>query len=291
MDEEVVKKADVLVEAYPYIRQYRDKIFVIKFGGSIFRLTQIKENILKDIAFLEAVGVKTLLVCGGGPFINEEMENRGKQPKFVEGIRITDEETLAIVKEILFGIRDNLVKYLRDYLEVKDADALLPEEKAIIAREIHYQQGEKIINLGFVGQIASVNSQYIEQRLEKHRVLVVAPVMSSEGNILYNINGDSVASGLAGAVKAEKLIFLTDVLGVMRNPENPETLISVLKHSEVEGLIASKVIKAGMIPKVSSGISAIKQGVKKVHIVSGNIQHSIILEVFTEHGVGTEIIN
>lgn len=289
MDEEIIKKADVLVEAYPYIKKYRDKIFVIKFGGSIFRLSQIKENILKDIAFLEAAGVKTLLVCGGGPFINEEIEKQGKTPKFVEGLRVTDEETLSIVKNVLYGIRDKIVEYLKETLEVKAA-VLEPEEKFMLARKIHYQQGEKIVNLGFVGQVASVNSEYIGEKVEKERILVAAPVVSSEDGTLYNINGDSVASGLAEAMQAEKLIFITDVLGVMRNPENPQTLISVLKHSEVEDLIAGNIIKEGMIPKVSSGISAIKKGVKKVHIVSGNIQHSIILEVFTEHGVGTEII-
>ncbi|HNS32578.1 MAG TPA: acetylglutamate kinase [bacterium] len=290
MDEEVVKKADVLVEAYPYIRQYRDKIFVIKFGGSIFRLTQIKENILKDIAFLEAVGVKTLLVCGGGPFINEEIEKRGKKPRFVEGLRVTDEETLVIVKEVLSGIRDKIVGYYRETLDVK-ASSLLPEEKFMLARKIHYQQGEKIINLGFVGQVASVDSEYIKMRFEKEKILVAAPVVSSEDNIMYNINGDAVASGLAESMKVEKLIFITDVLGVMRNPENPQTLISMLRHSEVEDLISSNVIKEGMIPKVSAGISAISKGVKKVHIISGNVQHSIILEVFTEHGIGTEITN
>jgi len=289
VEEEVVKKADVLVEAYPYIKEYRDKIFVIKFGGSIFKLSQIKENILKDIAFLEAVGVKTLLVCGGGPFINEEIEKRGKETRFIEGLRVTDEETLAVVKEVLFGIRDKIVAYLRETLEMK-ADYLSPEEKFMLARKIHYQQGEKIINLGFVGQVESVNTDYIKEKLDRERILVAAPVISSADGVLYNINGDSVASGLAEALEAEKLIFITDVLGVMRNPENSQTLISVLKHSEVEDLIASKIIKEGMIPKVTSGISAIKKGVKKVHIVSGNIQHSIILEVFTEHGVGTEIV-
>ncbi len=288
MDEEVVKKADVLVEAYPYIKKYRDKIFVIKFGGSIFKLPQIKDSILNDIAFLEVVGIKTIIVCGGGPFINDEIEKRGKKPDFVEGLRVTDEETLNIVKDVLSGIRDRIVEYYRSSLNVTAA-ALLPEEKFMLARKIHYQQGEKVINLGFVGQVASVNSDYIKSRLEKERILVAAPISSSEENVMYNINADSVASGLAEALQVEKLIYITDVLGVMRNPENPQTLISVLRQSEVEELVSSKVIKSGMIPKVSAGISAIRKGVKKVHIISGNIQHSIVLEVFTEHGVGTEI--
>ena len=288
MDEEVVKKADVLVEAYPYIKKYRDKIFVIKFGGSIFKLPQIKDSILNDIAFLEVVGIKTIIVCGGGPFINDEIEKRGKKPDFVEGLRVTDEETLNIVKDVLSGIRDRIVEYYRSSLNVTAA-ALLPEEKFMLARKIHYQQGEKVINLGFVGQVASVNSDYIKSRLEKERILVAAPISSSEENVMYNINADSVASGLAEALQVEKLIYITDVLGVMRNPENPQTLISVLRQSEVEELVSSKVMKSGMIPKVSAGISAIRKGVKKVHIISGNIQHSIVLEVFTEHGVGTEI--
>ncbi len=289
MEEEVIKKAEVLVEAYPYIREYRDKVFIIKCGGSIFRSSHLKESILKDIAFLEAVGIKTLMICGGGPFITEEIEKRGKKPVFVDGLRVTDEDTLKIVKDVLFSVRDDIVKYLTEELKV-EAVPLLPEERFMLARKIHYQRGEEVVDLGFVGQVGSVNTEYINDKLKKEHVLIIAPLVYGEDNNLYNLNGDSVAAGIAEAMRAEKLIFITDVLGVMRNPQNPDTLISVLQVSDAEELINKNIIKEGMIPKVRASLSSIKKGVEKVHIVSGNLSHSIILEIFTEHGVGTEIL-
>ncbi len=289
VEEEVIKKAEVLVEAYPYIREYRDKLFVIKCGGSIFRSSHLKENILRDIAFLEAVGIRTILVCGGGPFITEEIEKRGKKPVFVDGLRVTDEDTLKIVKDVLFNVRDDIVEYLTEKLSVRSVP-LVPEDRFMLARKIHYQRGEEVIDLGFVGQVGSVNTEYINDRIKKEHVLIIAPLAYGEDSNLYNLNGDSVASGIAEAMKAEKLIFITDVMGVMRNPQNVDTLISVLQASDAEELINKNIIKEGMIPKVRASLSSIKRGVKKVHIVNGNLSHSIILEVFTEHGVGTEIL-
>jgi len=289
VEEEVIKKAEVLVEAYPYIKQYKDSIFVIKVGGSILRIQNVADNIVRNIAFLEVLGIKVLVVCGGGPFITEEIEKRGKKPVFVEGLRVTDRDTLRIVQDVLFEVRDNIVKNLKENLDVK-ADILSPEEKFMTAKKIHYQKGADVIDLGFVGQITNVNSEYINSRLEENRVLVLAPLISGDDGCLYNVNGDSVASSMAEALKVEKLMFITDVAGVMRNPQNPETLISVLHISEAEELIEQNVIKGGMLPKVKAGVSAIKKGVKKVHIISGSIPNSIILEVFTELGVGTEIL-
>jgi len=289
VEEEVMKKAEVLIEAYPYIKQYKDSIFVIKVGGSILRVQNVADNIIRNIAFLEVLGIKVLVVCGGGPFITEEIEKRGKKPVFVEGLRVTDRDTLRIVQDVLFEVRDNIVKNLKENLDVK-ADILSPEEKFMTAKKIHYQKGADVIDLGFVGQITNVNSEYINSRLEENRVLVLAPLISGDDGCLYNVNGDSVASSMAEALKVEKLMFITDVAGVMRNPQNPETLISVLHISEAEELIEQNVIKGGMLPKVKAGVSAIKKGVKKVHIISGSIPNSIILEVFTELGVGTEIL-
>ncbi|HOL22535.1 MAG TPA: acetylglutamate kinase [bacterium] len=289
MEEEVIKKAEVLAEAYPYIKQYKDSIFVVKVGGSILRMKNVADTIIKNIAFLEVVGIKVIVVCGGGPFITEEIEKRGKKPVFIEGLRVTDKETLQIVQDVLFDVRDNIVKNLKEKLDVK-ADILSPEENFMTAKKIHYQKGAEVIDLGFVGQITNVNSEYINSRLEENRVLVLAPLISGDDGCLYNVNGDSVASSVAEALKSEKLIFITDVAGVMRNPQNPDTLISVLHINEAEELMEQNIIKGGMLPKVKAGVSAIKKGVKKVHIISGNITNSIILEVFTELGVGTEIL-
>jgi len=289
VEEEVIKKAEVLAEAYPYIKQYKDSIFVVKVGGSILRMKNVADTIIKNIAFLEVVGIKVIVVCGGGPFITEEIEKRGKKPVFIEGLRVTDKETLQIVQDVLFDVRDNIVKNLKEKLDVK-ADILSPEENFMTAKKIHYQKGAEVIDLGFVGQITNVNSEYINRRLEENRVLVLAPLISGDDGCLYNVNGDSVASSVAEALKSEKLIFITDVAGVMRNPQNPDTLISVLHINEAEELMEQNIIKGGMLPKVKAGVSAIKKGVKKVHIISGNITNSIILEVFTELGVGTEIL-
>ena len=288
MEEEILKKAEVLMESFPYIREFKNKIFVIKVGGSIFRIPEAKQNILQDIAFLEIVDIKTILICGGGPFITEEIEKRGKKTKFIDGLRVTDEKTIEIVKEVLFGVRDEIVNYLKKKLKVKAAP-LLPEEKFMIAKKIHYQKGEEVIDLGFVGQVKDVNVEYIEKKLNEEKILVVSPLAYSEEGIIYNINGDAVASSIAEKMKATKLIFLTDVPGVMRNPENPETLISGLEVNQAKELISKGIIKEGMVPKVKSAISAINKGVEKVHIISGNIPHSILLEIFTEQGIGTEI--
>ena len=289
MEDEINKKADVLIEAYPYIKQYKGKTFVIKIGGSILRIDEAKENILQDIAFLEVVGINVILICGGGPFITEEIEKRGGKVKFIDGLRITDKKTLEIVKNILFNVRDSIINELKNKFNLS-ASALIPEEKFITSKKIHYQKGEEVVDIGFVGQVANVNIKYIEEKLKKEKVLVVAPLAFDKEGILLNINGDAVASSIAENMKAEKLIFITDVLGIMRHPEKAETLISVLELSQGDDLINKKIIKEGMIPKVRSAMKAIRKGVKKVHIISGNISHSILLEVFTKSGIGTEII-
>ena len=289
MEDEILKKAEVLIEAYPYIKKYRGKTFVIKIGGSILRIDEAKEDILQDIAFLEVVGINVILICGGGPFITEEIEKRGGKAKFIDGLRVTDKKTLEIVKDVLYNVRDSIINELKNKFNLS-ASSLTPEEKFITSKKIHYQRGEEVIDLGFVGQVADVNVKYIEEKLKKEKVLVAAPLAFDKEGVLLNINGDAVASSIAENMKAEKLIFITDVLGIMRHPEKAETLISVLELSEGEELIRKKIIKEGMIPKVRSAMNAIKKGVKKVHIISGNVSHSILLEVFTKSGVGTEII-
>jgi len=289
VEQEITNKAKVLIEAFPYIQKYRGKYFVIKAGGSILKIREAKENFLPDVAFLSTVGIKPIIVCGGGPFITEEIEKRGKKVRFIEGIRVTDSETLGIVKKILSDVRDGFVEFLRKEMKI-EAVGLEPEEKFLIARKVHYQKGEEVIDLGFVGQIEYVDTEYLKKKFEETQVIVITPLAYSKEGILYNVNADSVAYSVSTAIKAEKLIFLTNVLGVMRNPENPETLISILKISQAENLIKEGIINAGMVPKVRAGIKSIKEGVKKVHIISGNISHSILLEVFTDEGVGTEIV-
>jgi len=282
------QKAEVLVEALPYIQQYKGRVFVVKIGGAILRLPESKKNILHDIAFLNAVGIKTIVVCGAGPTITEEIEKRGKKVKFIEGLRVTDSDVLEIVVELLGANRDEIVKTLRDEFNT-EALAIEEDQGHLIARKIHWQKGDEIIDLGFVGQVEKVNTDVINSFLEKG-VVVFSPIGISEDGQKYNINGDSVSSAVARAMGAEKLIFITSVRGVMRNIDNPDTLLSIITASQAENLIKEGVIQGGMIPKVRGAIASLKGGVKKVHIISGNIPHSLILEVFTEQGAGTEII-
>ena len=289
MEDVITNKAKVLVEAYRYIQRYKGKIFVLKAGGSILKIKEAKENFLFDISFLSAVGIKSLVVCGGGPLITEEMEKRGKKAEFIEGIRVTDSETLNIARKILSDIRDEFVNFLREKMGVK-AEGLEPEERFLIARKIHYQRGEEVIDLGFVGQIEYADVDYIKKKFEENDVLVVIPLAYSKEGVIYNVNADLVAYSLATNMKVEKLIFLTNVSGVMRNPENQDTLIPILKIDQAENLINKGIIDGGMIPKVKAGIKSVKEGVEKVHIISGNIPHSILLEVFTDEGIGTEIV-
>ena len=288
MEENILKKVDVFIEAFKYIREFKNKIFVIKIGGSIYQIEEAKDTILFDIAFLSTIGIKIIIVCGGGKFISEEIEKRGKKIQFIDGLRVTDFETLQIVKDVLFKIRDEIVEKLNKY-DV-NVGKLEPEEKFIFASKIHYQKVEEIIDLGFVGSIKKVNVEYIKNKLKEKNILVCAPIAIGEDGNFYNVNGDSFAANVAISLKSEKLIFITDVPGIMRNPENPDTLIPRLTISQCEELLKEGIIKGGMIPKVKAGTNVIKNEVKKVHIISGNILHSLLIEILTEHGVGSEII-
>lgn len=290
MEENILRKAEVFVESYKFIQEFKNSIFVVKLGGSIYQVEDMRESIFFDIAFLSLLDIKIFLVCGGGKFITDEIEKRGIKSEFVDGLRITTKEILDIVRNVLFGIRDEIVDELKNKFNVS-VGKIEPEEKFAIASKIHYQKGEEVIDLGFVGQLRRINSEYVKNKLEEKKIIVSAPLAVDENGHLYNINGDTFASNIAISLKCKKLIFVTDVLGIMRNPENPNTLISILTTSQGEELIKEGVIKGGMIPKVKAGINAIKNGVEKVHIISGNILHSLLLEILTVNGVGSEIIN
>ncbi len=288
VDNSIFQKAEILTEALPYIQKYKGKIFVIKIGGAILRIEESKKNILQDIAFLNAVGIKSVVICGAGPVITEELEKKGKKATFIEGLRVTDADVLEIAVEVLGQTRDDIVKHLTEEFKTP-AFALKPEDGHIIARKIHWQQGYEVIDLGFVGQVENINSRIINNALEKG-VVVFAPIGISNEGQKYNINGDAVSSAVAQAVEAEKLIFISGIKGIMRNLDNPDTLISVITADQAENLINEEIIQGGMIPKIRGAIAGLKGGVKKVHIISGNIAHSLVLEIFTEHGIGTEII-
>ena len=281
--ESIIKKADVLVEAIPYIYAFRKKIFVIKYGGSILDNETIRKHVLEDIVFLSYVGIRTILVHGGGPHISTRLKEAGMKSEFHNGIRVTDEQTLKIVSEELDKLNKQIVREIRQLKG--DVTGLKGEENIICVEK---KRAEK--ELGFVGTITSINREAIESHLKKGLITVLSPMGISGENQPHNVNADEVASAIASSLNAEKLVLLTNVHGVMRHPEDPASLISTLTIDEVDNLIKNNVIQSGMIPKVNACIEALNGGVGKTHIIDARLNHALLLEFFTDLGVGTQIL-
>jgi len=285
--EEAIRKADVLIEALPYIKRFHKKVIVIKYGGSILGEEKIRKGILEDIVFLSFMGLRPVLVHGGGPNISERMRALGKKTEFVEGMRVTDEETLRLVEEELLVLNGLIVKELNELgakavgLNGKDNDLIQVEKKKV--------NGGKI-DIGLVGQITGINTHFLSEELKKDRVAVVLPMGRGKDKKDYNVNADEAASSVASNMQAEKLVLLTNVKAIMRDPEDTRSFISTLTVDEVSGLIENKVIQQGMIPKVMACVEAINGGVKKTHIIDARTPHGLLLEIFTDQGVGSEII-
>ncbi|MBP9854279.1 MAG: acetylglutamate kinase [Candidatus Omnitrophica bacterium] len=280
---DVIKKASVLIEAIPYIHAFRRKVFVIKYGGSILDDAKIRHNVLQDIVFLSYVGINTILVHGGGPAISSRLKEMNIKSEFHEGIRVTDKQTLDIVSEEL----DRL-----NQLIVAEIKALKGDVTGLHGQEniIHVEKKIAVKDLGFVGSVSSVDKKTLEKHLRNGHITVVSPMGVTVEKVPHNINADEVASAIAHSMNAEKLVLLTNVQGVLRNPTDPNSLISTLTVSEINDLIEQKIIDGGMIPKVRSCIEALEAGVKKTHIVDARIQHALLLEFFTNEGIGTQII-
>jgi acetylglutamate kinase len=282
--EEAIKKAEVLVEALPYIRQFKDKIVVIKYGGSILGEDKIRKTVLQDIVFLNFIGLKPVLVHGGGPNISDRMRASGKKTDFVDGMRVTDEETLVVVEEELKKLNDIIVKEITELgaatlgLNGKDKNLIQVEKK------------KAKIDLGLVGNIVGIDTQTIFEGLKNDKILVILPMGRGPDKKVYNVNADESAASIAAELKAEKLVLLTNVKGIMRNPDDPHSFISTLTRKAAKGLMQDKVIQQGMIPKVLACIDALDKGVKKTHIIDACIPHALLLEIFTDKGIGTEIV-
>ncbi|MFH1868951.1 MAG: acetylglutamate kinase [Candidatus Omnitrophota bacterium] len=277
-------KDDILKNASKYIEQFKGKVFVIKYGGSILDDEVISDSILDDIICFHKNGIKIVLVHGGGSYISRLMQERGKEPKFVNGLRVTDEETAEIVDEALTLVNSDLV--YRISKKGVNADAVVSRENFTIKAK----KKNNLIPGDFVGDVESVDTRHIEYAVKKGSIAVVSPVGVDENKNVYNINADFAAAEISAALSAEKFIMITNVKGVMREKDNEESLISTLKEAEAQRLISLKVIDSGMIPKVQSGNLALDKGVAKVHIISGRIAHSLLIEVFTDKGIGTEIV-
>jgi len=282
--EEAIRKADVLIEALPYIKKFHKKVIVIKYGGSIMGDAKIRNGVLEDIVFLNFMGLRTILVHGGGPNISDRMRASGKKTEFVEGMRVTDEETLQLVEEELQVLNELIVKELNDLgakavgLNGKNDELIQVEKK------------KTKIDIGLVGNIREINAELLNEELKKDRVVVVLPMGRGKDKKTYNVNADEAAASIAASLEAEKFVLMTNVKGIMRNAEDKNSFISTLTVQEVNGLIENKVIQQGMIPKVNACVVAINGGVKKTHIIDARTPHGLLLEIFTDKGIGTEIV-
>ena len=276
-------RAEVLTAALPYIKKYNGKIVVVKYGGNAMVNEELKEQVMQDIVLLWLIGVKVVLVHGGGPDIDEIMKKLGKEPKFIEGLRVTDKETIDIVQMVLSG---KVNKTLVNLLESKGGHAM--GVSGMDGRLIEAQQKDE--RLGYVGTVTNINTEPIMDLLEKGYIPVVSTIgCDREGNA-YNINGDTAAAHIAGAIGAENLIMMTDIAGVLRDKNDPSSLIPHITVSEAQQLRREGVIDGGMIPKVGCCIEAIYRGVHQVIIMDGRVPHSILMEILTDEGAGTMVV-
>jgi len=274
------ERAEVLTQALPYIKKYTGKIVVVKYGGNAMINEELKKQVMEDIVLLWLIGVKVVLVHGGGPEINELMDKLGKKPEFVDGLRVTDKETIDIVQMVLAGkVNKSLVNKLEmnggKAMGISGMDGMLIEAKI------------KDERLGYVGEIINVHINPVTDLLEKGYIPVISTVGCDKQGNSYNINGDTAAAYIAGALGAERLIMMTDIEGILRDKDNPDTLIPYISVSEAEKLYEEKVISGGMIPKVKCCVDAIEKGVKNVVIMDGRVPHSILMELLTDEGAGT----
>jgi len=281
---------DVLVEALPFIKEFYCKKILIKYGGHAMIDDEAKSSTARDTVLLKYVGMEPIIVHGGGPEISRSMEKLGKESKFIKGLRVTDEETMEIIEMVLAGkisseIVSELIKHDTDAISLsgKDSRLIYAHKKPVSKID------DEIVDLGLVGEVDEINTEMLEMFLEYDVTPVISPIGMDENGNGLNLNADTAAGEIAGALKAEKLIILTDVRGVLRDPSDPSTLIQKIRISEVPGLIEDVVISGGMIPKIETCVKAIESGVKSCHIIDGRVKHAMLYEIFTTDGIGTMI--
>ena len=282
--QEVMEKAQVLIEALPYIQRFNRKIIVVKYGGSAMIDKELKKHVIQDVTLLKLVGFKPIIVHGGGKEISRWVEKTGMQPEFVNGLRKTDAATMEIAEMVLNKVNKSLVQMVEE-LGV-NAIGISGKDGGLLRVEKKYSDGQDI---GYVGEITEVNPKILEDLLERDFLPIVCPIGMDANYETYNINADDAACAIAQAVQAEKLAFLTDIEGVYKDPADKSTLISELTVSEARELIADGFIGGGMLPKLNNCMEAIEKGVSRVHILDGRIAHCLLLEIFTNRGIGTAI--
>lgn len=279
-----IEKAHTLIQALPYIQNYNGKTIVVKYGGNAMVNNTLKEAVINDIILMRCVGINVVVVHGGGPEINKFLKKINKEPEFINGLRYTDEETAEIVQMVLAG------KVNKDLVSLINANGgksigLCGIDGAML----NVKKVKSEVDLGYVGEVASVNTEVIDNCVNAGYIAVISTVATGKDGKVYNINADAAAGKVAAALKAEKLILLTDVPGLLRDPKDEDTLISKLKVSDIPELIEDGIIKGGMIPKIECCAETIRLGVKKAHIIDGRVPHSILLELFSDEGIGTMI--
>lgn len=279
-------KAEILIEALPYIRDFNGKKIVVKYGGSAMTDSHLKKSVIKDVALLKLIGFKPIIVHGGGKEISKWVRLSGEEPQFVNGLRVTDEKTMEIAEMVLGKVNKGLVQYMES--EGVRAAGISGKDGATLRVQKKLSGGKDI---GYVGEVTNVDTELLNTLIDKDFVPVVCPIgLGEEDFKSYNINADDAACAIASALGAEKLVFLSDIEGVYRDPRDPSTLISELTVSETEKFLASGNAGGGMLPKLQNCINAIREGVSRVHILDGRIEHCLLLEFFTNKGIGTAIL-
>jgi acetylglutamate kinase len=283
------EKAEALIEALPFIQRFRGQTFVIKYGGSAMEDDHLIERLLRDVVFLEAIGINPVLVHGGGKAISHRMREAGLTPRFVMGLRVTDEISIKIVTEVLDGlIRPRIVSTMKEFggkaIGISGREVFLAEK---LGKQI---DGKVLVDIGFVGEVVSLKLEKVEAAVRDEIVPVISPIAENSNGTTLNVNADVAAGAMASALRAAKMIYVSDVRGVMRDVKDLNSLIPTVSREDAARLIKKEIIEGGMIPKVQSAITALNNGVGKVHLIDGRIPHALLLEVFTANGIGTEIV-
>ncbi len=292
--EQFIQKAAALVEAFPYIRSFRDKIVVVKYGGSAQPEDGGSDTILADLVFMETVGMRPVVVHGGGKEISRRLKDAGLESKWIDGLRETNAASMQVVEDTLFGVVNRRIVAGIQALD-GSAHGMSAKDAGIMHVRKHYAQAEvggknTAVDIGFVGDVHRVDPAPVQEACKKETIPVIAPIGLGSDGRSYNVNADTAAGEIARTLQAEKLVFLTDVNGILRDSADRESRISTLRVNDVAGLIQDGTAKGGMIPKLQACVRSVKGGVKKTHIVDGRVPHALLLEVFTREGIGTEIV-
>jgi acetylglutamate kinase len=284
--QEAYRKAQVLIEALPYFQAFDEKFVVVKLGGNAMNESTLFDDTIQDIVFMEQIGIRPILIHGGGPYISERLKAQNVGTKFLNGLRVTDADTLKVVDEVFVEINQNICNTIK--LKGGRSQSLHGSKNDILYAHKKAFKGGPENDLGFVGEMVKVDARKIVELAARGIVPVISPLAKDEFGQVYNVNADTAAAKIAEEIKAEKLVFMSNIAGLLRNPEDPESLFSSLTANQVQDLIRDGVIQGGMLPKVEAALHTLSCGVKKVHIIDGRKHHSLLLEIFTSQGVGTQ---